>query len=131
MSEEISNPTNNVPWAMCSGIFLNGLLGLAMLLICLFGFGDPTTIFESSTGFPFMAIFLQAVGTVNGALTMAAIITIMDIGATISITASASRMIWSFARDRGMPGWRHLGHVGVSPREGFQKKTDDIPGPRA
>ncbi|KAL9105662.1 MAG: hypothetical protein Q9227_009211 [Pyrenula ochraceoflavens] len=111
MSEEISNPTINVPRAMFYGILLNGILGLAMLIACLFCLGDVNKVFDSTTGYPFMAIFLQAVGSVNGALTMAAIITIMDICASITFAASASRMSWSFARDRGLPGWRWLGSV--------------------
>jgi amino acid transporter len=40
----------------------------------------------------------------------------MSIAATLSFVATASRMTFAFARDRGMPGWRWLGHVrAISP----------------
>jgi choline transport protein len=113
MSEEISRPAQNVPWAMVIGILLNGSLGLGMLIAALFCLGDLDTVLSTPTGYPFMAIFQQAVGDVYGALTMSALITIMNICATISFVATASRMTWSFARDRGVPGWKWLGHVSL------------------
>ncbi|TVY16639.1 putative amino-acid permease [Lachnellula arida] len=109
MSEEITNATVNVPRAMIFSITLNGLLGWGMLIATLFCLGDATTILEAP--YPFMAIFEQAVGSVGGATAMAAIITVLTICALISFVASASRMTWSFARDRGLPGWRYLSMV--------------------
>lgn len=111
MSEEIENPTKNVPRAMLFGIFLNGSLGFGMLLAVLFCLGDLEAVLGTATGFPFMEIFLQAVGSTRAALAMAAVITILNICATISFVATASRMTWSFARDRGPPGWEWLGKV--------------------
>ncbi|KAF2689637.1 choline transport protein [Lentithecium fluviatile CBS 122367] len=111
MSEEITNPAKNVPRAMVFSILLNGSLGLAMLIATLFCLGDADAALASATHFPFMEIFLQAVGSVPGALTMASIITTLNICATISVVATASRMTWAFARDRGTPGWRILGKI--------------------
>ncbi|CAG8979944.1 hypothetical protein HYALB_00013368 [Hymenoscyphus albidus] len=111
MSEEIKNPSLNVPRAIVFSIVLNGLLGLAMLLAALFCLGDIETVLSTPTGYPFMAIFQQAVGSLSGALTMSALITIMNICATISFVATASRMTWSFARDRGPPGWQYLSKI--------------------
>lgn len=111
MSEEIRNPALNVPRAMLFSILLNGCLGFGMLLATLFCLGDADAALESATGYPFMEIFLQAVGSLPGALTMASLITILNICATISFIATASRMTWAFARDRGTPGWRILSQV--------------------
>ena len=82
-----------------------------MLIAALFCLGDLDTILNTDTGEPFMAIFLQAVGSVPGATTMAAIVTIINYVSNASIVATASRITWSFARDRGLPGWRLLGSV--------------------
>ena len=82
-----------------------------MLLATLFCLGDINTVLGSSTGYPFMEMFRQAVGHNGGALTMAAIVVILNLCATISFVATASRMTWSFARDRGIPGWRYLSKV--------------------
>ncbi|OCK81437.1 amino acid transporter [Lepidopterella palustris CBS 459.81] len=112
MSEEIHNPAMNVPRAMVFSILLNGGLGLGMLVAALFCLGDPANVLNTSSyGFAFMTIFKQAIGSLPGALTMAAIITILNICATISFVATASRMTWAFARDRGTPGWATLSKV--------------------
>ena len=113
MSEEISHPGKNVARAMIFSILLNGAFGFSILVAALFCLGDINTVLNSPTGYPFMAILLQAVGNVNATLAMSALVTIMNIFATVSIVASASRMTWSFARDHGTPGWKWLGHVGL------------------
>lgn len=112
MSEEIKSSSRNVPRAMICSILLNGSLGIGMLLAILFCLGDIDVILGSSTGYPFMEIFRQAIGENGGALTMATLLVILNFCATISFVATASRMTWSFARDRGVPGWRYLSKVG-------------------
>ncbi|KAF4624851.1 hypothetical protein G7Y89_g13317 [Cudoniella acicularis] len=111
MSEEIRNAAVIVPRTMIFSIMLNGILGFAMLVAILFRLGDVEIVFATPSGFPFMAVFQQAVGANGGADTMIAIVIVLAISATISITASASRMTWSFARDRGLPGWKYLSKV--------------------
>lgn len=111
MSEEIGNPAKNVPRAMLFGIILNGSLGFGMLLAVLFCLGNLDAVLGTTTGFPFMEIFLQAVRSIRAALAMASFIAVLNICATISFVATASRMTWSFARDHGTPGWKWLGRV--------------------
>ncbi|KAL8784626.1 MAG: hypothetical protein Q9195_008975 [Heterodermia aff. obscurata] len=106
MSEEIKNASVAVPRAMVSSIMLNGSMSFGMLLAVLFSIGDVNSVLGSNTGYPFLAILQQGVSSIRGALAMAAMITTLAIVATISWVASASRMLWSFARDRGIPGWR-------------------------
>jgi amino acid transporter len=37
---------------------------------------------------------------------MASIVTTMGATTSVGMLASTSRQFWSFARDRGIPGWR-------------------------
>ena len=60
-----------------------------------------------------MAILLRSTGSVAGATILASILVVMQYFANVGLLASASRMCWSFARDRGLPGWRMLQHVSV------------------
>ncbi|GAW20532.1 hypothetical protein ANO14919_100400 [Xylariales sp. No.14919] len=113
MSEEIQNAAVIVPRAMVFSVLLNGALGFGILVAILFCLGDVEMALASPTGFPFMAIFEQGVGSVPGAQTMASILVILMLCGTVSVVASASRMTWSFARDRGLPGWVHIGKVGL------------------
>ena len=109
MSEEIQNASIIVPRAMIFSIALNGLMGFGMLLAALFCLGDTEMVLSAPFGF--IAIFQQAVGSVAGATAMSAIVTVLMICALISFVATGSRMTWSFARDRGLPGWYYLSMV--------------------
>ena len=70
-----------------------------------------SAVLDTDTGYPFMEIFLQATNSTAGAATMASIITVLGLCSAVGLLASASRMSWSFARDRGLPGWRLLQRV--------------------
>lgn len=111
MSEEIQNPSVNVPRSMMTGITLNGFLGFGMLLAVLFCLGNVDDALHTPTGYPFIEIFRQAVGTVGGATAMTIIVVALGICGTIGFLASSSRMTWAFARDRGLPGWAQLSKV--------------------
>uniref|UniRef100_A0A093VBU4 Choline transport protein n=2 Tax=Talaromyces marneffei PM1 TaxID=1077442 RepID=A0A093VBU4_TALMA len=116
MAEETQNAPKIVPISIMFSVVLNGVLGFAMLLASLFCLGNLDDAIASPTGYPFMAIFLQATGSVAGATTMASIVGVMAICATTGMLATASRMFWAFSRDRGVPGWRLWSQV--SPRAG-------------
>lgn len=111
MSEEIQNAALVVPRSIMVSIFVNGALGFAVLLVTLFSLNDVEKVPKTSTGYPYMKIFLDSTGSVAGATAMASIITVMTFSANIGILATASRMCWSFCRDRGLPGWQLLQHV--------------------
>jgi len=115
MSEEIRNPELVVPRSIMLSVLINGTLGFAMIIALLFCIGNLDDALSTPTGYPFMEIFLQATNSVSGAATMVSIVTILAVCATVGVLASTSRMFWSFARDRGLPGWRVLQRV-CSPR---------------
>ncbi|MCJ1246644.1 hypothetical protein MMC30_003853 [Trapelia coarctata] len=103
MSEEIQNAALNVPRSIMSSITLNGALGFAMLIVTLFAVGDIEAVLMTPTGFPFIEIFFQATKSIPGATAMSCIVITLAICGTVGFVATSSRMIWSFARDRGLP----------------------------
>ena len=114
MAEEIKNASTIVPYSLIAGITLNGFLGFGMLLAVLFCLGDLDAAENSSTGYPFMEIFIQATRSAAGSSVMITIITVLQICATVAFLAGSSRMTWSFARDHGLPGWRTLSKVSLN-----------------
>jgi choline transport protein len=64
-------------------------------------------VLASPTNEPFIQVFYNATQSYAGATIMASIIAIMLTSACISEVATASRQLWSFARDQGLPfsGW--------------------------
>ena len=111
MSEEIYNASVVVPRTILASLLINGFLGFSMLITVLFCFEDVNAVLESPTGFPFVQIFLSGVGSHAGTTVMIAVVFIMGVCASIGCLASTSRMIWSFARDSGLPGSVYLRKV--------------------
>ena len=116
MAEEIQNAEIVVPRAITLAYLLNGVLAFAMLIATLFAIEDIETALDSPTNYPYMEIFRQATGSIPGSAIMIAVITVMEICQLTSSLATSSRMLWSFARDRGMPGWQVFSKVGRSAR---------------
>ena len=111
MSEEIQGAALVVPRSIMISIFLNGAFGFTALLVTLFSLNDVEKALKTPTEYPYMQVFLDSTGSVAGATAMASIVTVMSFCANIGILATASRMCWSFCRDRGLPGWQTLQHV--------------------
>lgn len=76
-----------------------------MVVCVMYTLGDPTPILEAIQAgeYPILQIFHRAVGSNAGAILMYVIVLLMGLAATIGGYASASRMLWSFARDQGVP----------------------------
>ena len=88
---------------------MNGILGFAMLLAELFCLGNASAVLQDQ--YPFMTIFQQATNSLPGAAIMVSIIILLSLCSSIGFLASASRMLWSFSRDRGVPFWRFVSKV--------------------
>ncbi|MCJ1303498.1 hypothetical protein MMC08_006308 [Hypocenomyce scalaris] len=73
---------------------------MTTVLFCL---GDPDSVLDTNTGFPFIQIFYNSVSSVPGAVAMGAIVLTLTWACATGITTAASRMTWSFARDNGTP----------------------------
>ena len=119
MAEEIKNAATVIPRAILFSVGLNGALGFSMLIALLFCLGDPsqvpTTVLQTSLGFPFVQVFLDATQSIPGTAIMASIVLVLGISSTVGLLASSSRMFWSFARDRGLPLWQFVSKVSQKP----------------
>ncbi|KAL8952514.1 MAG: hypothetical protein Q9222_001582 [Ikaeria aurantiellina] len=114
MAEEVKNADVTVPWSMLVTTLLNGAFGWAIVLATVFVTIDVEAVLASPTGalgYPYMQIFYDSVGSKGGATGMTVIILLMTVCGTIAALATSSRLIWAFARDRGLPFWRHVSKV--------------------
>ncbi|RJE20120.1 Amino acid permease [Aspergillus sclerotialis] len=111
MAEEASNASVAIPRAILLSVLINGTLGFTMLIAVLFCMGDVKAAINTPTGYPYIEIFHQATDSISGALGMSSILLIIAICSVIGMLAATSRQFWSFARDRGVPGWRFWSKV--------------------
>ncbi len=103
VAEEVKDASRTMPRAIMSSVILNALLGFITLLTLCYCLGDVTSILESPTGFPFIQIFYNTTNSLAGTNIMTAIPIIVLTGSCIAEVATASRQLWSFARDNGVP----------------------------
>lgn len=110
MSEEIQSAALVVPRALLFTILINGSLAFAMAIALMFCLSDVDAAMEAATTmfYPFLEIFYSSVGSITGACIMACVVFVMAVASSVGVYASASRMMWSFSRDRGLPFDRHL-----------------------
>ena len=102
-AEEIKNASETLPKAMLWGVGLNAILGyIAVFTIC-FCVTDPQALLDSDTGYPMIQLFYNVTKSLTGTNIMTAIVIITLVSAVISEIATASRQVWSFARDNGLP----------------------------
>jgi len=114
MAEEVRNADVTVPWSMLVTTLLNGAFGFGIVIAVLYVTMDITSVLQSPTGvlgYPYMQIFYDATGSKGGATAMISILIVMSVCGTIASLATASRLIWAFARDRGLPFWRQVSKV--------------------
>ena len=114
MAEEIKNAEVVVPWSMIASTAMNGAMGWAIVIAVLFVTPDITSALASPTGvlgYPFMQIFYEATSSKAGASVLITILIVMSVACAIALLATASRLVWAFARDRGLPGWRTVSRV--------------------
>ncbi|CAO1597488.1 hypothetical protein XANCAGTX0491_001296 [Xanthoria calcicola] len=111
MAEEIEDASTVIPRSMLASVALNGSLGFAMVTATLFCLGDEEKAINSPTGFPFIEVFVNATGSNAGANAMISIIITAMIFAAVGLLATASRMLWAFAREQGLPGSSLLAKV--------------------
>ncbi|KAF4771459.1 hypothetical protein N7455_007747 [Penicillium solitum] len=114
MSEEIKDASETLPKAMITSVCVNAACGFLMLVTVCFTLGDIDDILATPTGYPFMQVFYNATESLPGTNTMTAIIVLTLTASTITEVATASRQLWSFARDRGLPFSEFFGYVNPS-----------------
>ncbi|CAI6337604.1 unnamed protein product [Periconia digitata] len=113
MSEEVRNASVDVPRSMLLSLIINGCLSIGMMLAVLFSAGDIAQILETNASpvSAAMVIFERVTGSKTGATVMTSIIVVLEFCSAMGCLAAASRMTWSFARDRGLPFSRVLSMI--------------------
>lgn len=111
MSEEIKDSSLVLPRAMMWTCLINGTLGFVMLVTFCFCLGDVATVLSNPTVMPFVQTFLIATNSTVGTSFMTAILIVLTICGCITNVATASRQMFAFARDDGLPFSKFLAHV--------------------
>lgn len=111
MAEEIEDAAIVIPRSMIGSVAINGILGFSIIIAVLFCLGDSEAALNTPTNYPFIEIFTAAVQSKAGGSAMASVIIWAMIFANVGLLATASQMLWAFAREKGIPGHGYLARV--------------------
>lgn len=111
MSEEIEGAARALPRSIMWSTYLNAALGFIMVITLIFTWGDMEQIAASATGYPFLQIFYNTTNSYAGTDVMCLLILLPLTGSVVACVATASRQIWAFARDNGVPFSSTIRHV--------------------
>ncbi|QIX02550.1 hypothetical protein AMS68_008067 [Peltaster fructicola] len=111
MSEEIQDASRILPVGMVWTLTLNGITGFVMVITFAFAIPDINAALTPTYGFAYIDTLYYATQNKAGTSIMAALITLMCLCSTISNVATASRQMYAFARDRGLPFSSFLSRV--------------------
>lgn len=111
VSEETHDPARRAPRGIVSAVTVSAIAGFALAAALTLAIRDLDAVARDSA--PPLAILRGAFGERAGNALMGFVVLAMWFCGLSSVT-SASRMLFAFARDEGVPGWRSL--RAVSPR---------------
>ncbi|KAK0251891.1 hypothetical protein LTR35_018388, partial [Friedmanniomyces endolithicus] len=109
MSEEIQDASLSVPRGIWGSYLLGAVTGFVMLVTFCFTFTENAA--NTTIGFPFIQVYLDATGSVGGAQALTAVLILLIFFGAANFMASASRQTFAFARDGGLPFSRQISKV--------------------
>ncbi|KAK7536466.1 amino acid permease-domain-containing protein [Phyllosticta citribraziliensis] len=112
LSEEVARPERMIPIAIMGTVAIGFVTSWFYAISMFFSIVGPfQDLVETSTGVPILELFYAALGSKGGAIVLEAFIIATGIGCLIASHTWQSRLCWSFARDRGVPGHAYLSKV--------------------
>ena len=91
------------PKAIIAAVYIGAFTGLVFLISICFCIGDITSTAESTTGVPLIQIFYDSTGSVVGTCFLSSLIVVIVLVCSNALLAEASRSLFAFARDHGLP----------------------------
>ncbi|KAK5717042.1 choline transporter [Elasticomyces elasticus] len=113
LSEEVPRPERNIPIAICGTVAIGFVTAWFFAVAMFFSlYGDFEQLVSTPTGVPILALFYSALtgrsAQVAGAIVLESLILATGLGCQIASHTWQSRLLWSFARDGGVPGSKYL-----------------------
>ncbi|KAH8660379.1 amino acid/polyamine transporter I [Xylariales sp. PMI_506] len=107
MSEELRDAGRTLPRTIIWTTVVNGGLAWIMMIVYCTCMGNVDEILQSPTGYPFLQVFYNSTQSHAATSAMAGLIIFLTIAGNVAVVATASRQLFAFGRDSGLPfsGW--------------------------
>jgi len=100
-----------IPIAIMGTIAIGFVTSWTYSVAMFFSMNDLPALFDTPTKVPILELFHQALRSRRGAVALECLIIITGLGCQIASHTWQSRLCWSFARDRGLPGSKFLSKI--------------------
>jgi len=110
VAEEVSDPTRRIPRAMILTILVGGVSGLLSYAGYVLAAPNLEAIVAGEDVDPIPGILEDTLGTFGSKVFLVVTVTAF-ISCVLSLQAAGSRLLYSFGRDRMLPGSRWLAHL--------------------
>ena len=107
VAENAKDASKTIPYSIFTAFATNAVLSFIMAITLIFCVGDVTQVVSDTSLTPFVVIFYNSTKSRAGTVLMVLPVIITFWAALVSQLATASRQLWAFARDGGVP-WAHL-----------------------
>ncbi len=107
VAEEVRNPGRRIPQSMRRTIYIGGAAATGVCLALILSVTDFGTVISGEDADPVTTVLTDAFGA-DGARAVLVIVLISFVSCAMSLQAAASRLTYSFARDRMIAGSRVL-----------------------
>lgn len=104
LAEEVGKPERSIPIAIMCTVAIGFTTSWTYCISMFFSMNDLDRLLNTPTGVPILELFYQALQNKAGAIVLETLILVTGIGCQIACQTWQSRLCWSFARDRGLPG---------------------------
>ncbi len=108
LAEEVEEASFTVPRAMIATSAVNYTLAFIMTVTVFSTLGDDVmALMSTPLGQPWIQILLNATGSIAATNILTVVICLLLLFCSVNQVTAASRQLWSFARDKGLPfsGW--------------------------
>ncbi|KAI4591724.1 hypothetical protein KJ359_012646 [Pestalotiopsis sp. 9143b] len=101
MSDEVKNVRTDVPRSIIAACATNAVMLTAFVVVLLFFLGPPDAV--AGAPLPLIYVVYNATGSAPATNALVVLVGLVAYCAMFNVFASVSRLVWAFARDRGLP----------------------------
>ncbi|KAK5696056.1 hypothetical protein LTR97_008476 [Elasticomyces elasticus] len=111
MTENARDASKTVPLSLLTSFACNGILAFTTVITMIFCLGDQEEVLSNPLQTPFLIVFTNSTKSKGAAVALTVPIIVCFMSALINEVATASRQLWSFSRDGGVPLAAYLANV--------------------
>lgn len=125
MAEEVNDASRTLPKVIIWAVITNAAMLILVGITYIFCIGNIEQVLNTPTYQPVIQVFYNATRSKAGTTVMCALIIVIFISACVGQVATASRQMWSFARDGGKSSARAQQR---QPRPNCSQASHSLPG---